>query len=384
MENRPLRILELASHSSLQRGGAVQMIRLARGLAERGHEVTAIFNVAEGAAPDIEPVQRAIQAGVNVLALDLKDAASGPKLLQLYQAGQFDVVHCHREEALLFAARALASQRVPCFVAQRGTVYLPDWFSAEHKLLLGRRVDRIVAVAQAVKRALVWRRLIAPSKIEVIYGGVETDLFHPGVDGRLLRLRRQVPQGTLVVTLPGALVEKKGTKFFIEAAALIRRRRQGLRFWIVGSGKLEEKMKALAEHLELGPTLEFLGQIHNMAEVYAASDLVVCSSIKGEGLTGTLREALAMERPVVTTDVAGNTELVEEGRTGFVARKEDSQALAEAILRALNDPSRAQTLARAGRERVRAWCSEPVRSEKVEALYRAVLSRRGGDESADS
>ncbi len=352
------------------------MIRLARGLAERGHHVTAIFNAASDEPFSTEQTERARLAGARILSLNYKDPQSAANFREIWRAGRFDVLHCHREDALLFSAEALKGVPIPCFVVQRGTVYLPDWFSAEHRLLVSRRVDRIVAVARAVKSALAWRRLIPSRKIEVIYGGVDCDLFHPAVDGSQFRLRRGVPQGTTVITLPGALVEKKGTEYFIQAAALLRRQRQGVRFWIVGSGKREAQMKALAEQLELGPMLEFLGQCANMPEIYAASDLVVCASIKGEGLTGTLREALAMERPVVTTSVAGNTELVEEGVTGFVARPRNADSLAAAMLCALNDLPRVCELARAGRERVLALCDEKIRSEKVEALYRSVLRGR--------
>lgn len=374
---RPLRILELATHSSLNRGGAIQMIRLARGLAEMGHRVTAAFNVPADAIPTNEVVDRTRAAGAEIIGLKLNSEANKKALRELWQAEKFDVLHCHREEALLFAADALAGLDIPCLVAQRGTVYLPGWFSAEHRLLWGRRVDRIIAVAEAVKRSLARRRLVSPRKIEFVYGGYETDVFHPGVDGRMTRLRLGVPTGSLVVTLPGALVVKKGTEFFIEAAARIRKHRQGIQFWIVGRGKREEEMKALAESLDMGPTMHFLGQIDNIAQVYAASDLVVCSSIKGEGLTGTLREAMAMERPVVTTDVAGNTELVEDGVTGFVARPGDPASLAEAILNALRDTETTRRLARQGRERVERLCNESLRSQKVEAIYRDVLKKKG-------
>ena len=188
-----------------------------------------------------------------------------------------------------------------------------------------------------------------------------------------MRLRHRVPQGAVVITLPGALIDKKGPQFFIQAAAMLRKRRQGIRYWLVGRGKLEEELKAQCEALEMGEQVDFLGHCDNMAEVYAASDLVVCASVKGEGLTGTLREALAMARPVVTTDCAGNTELVQEGQTGFVAKAADAASLAGAILRALNDPPRAQALAEAGRARVLALCAEPVRSQNVERIYREVL-----------
>jgi glycosyltransferase involved in cell wall biosynthesis len=367
----PLRILQLASHSSLARGGAVQMIRLARGLAERGHTVTAAFNLEPGAEPTGEAVERARAAGVRLEALTL--SGDGAALRALWRAGRFDVLHVHREAALLAAASALRGEPIPCFIAQRGTVYLPAFLSAEHRLLFSSRIHRIIAVAQAVKHALVWRRLIPPGKIAVVYGGVETDVFHPDVSGLRLRLRHGVPQGTCVVTLPGALIEKKGPQFFIQAAAQVRKRRQGVRFWLVGQGKLESELRALCDELELGAQVEFLGHIDNMPEVYAASDLVVCASVKGEGLTGTLREALAMQRPVVTTNCAGNTELVEEGQTGYVAPMAHAGALADAILRALNDPAEAHRRATAGRARTLAWCSEPQRSTQVESIYRTVL-----------
>jgi glycosyltransferase involved in cell wall biosynthesis len=374
MNDRPLKILHLASHGTPQRGGAVQLIRLARGLAERGHRVTALFNAASPAALDgCEEARRAAAAGVTVEAFPLSGPGAAEALRRCWRAGAFDVLHVHREAALLLAGAALAGERVPCFIAQRGTIYLPDWFSAEHRLLLSRRVHRIVAVARAVKRSLAWRRLIPPGKIEVVYGGVQRDLFHPGVSPGLLRQRRGVPAGACVITLPGALVEKKGTEYFIQAADRIRRQRQGVRFWIVGEGKRERELKALAESLGLGAQVDFLGHVDAMPEVYAASDLVVCASVKGEGLTGTLREALAMARPVVTTAVAGNTELVAEGVTGYVARPADGADLARAILRALADPARAQALAEAGRQRVLAWCDEPVRSARMETIYRTVL-----------
>lgn len=368
-----LRILHLASHGSLQRGGAVQMIRLARGLAQRGHAVTAVFNSPDAAATDEPQARLAVEAGVRVEAIDLDADDAAARVCELWREGAFDVLHVHREQALLLAARALRGERIRCFVAQRGTVYLPDWFSEEHRLLVGRRVDRIVAVAHAVKRALAWRRLVPPWKIEVIYGGVDMELFHPEVDGAALREDAGIAPDQKLVTLPGALVEKKGTRFFLEAAARLVRERDDLHFWIVGRGSREAALRELCAKLGIAGHVAFLGQRSDMPAIYAASNLVVCASIKGEGLTGTLREALAMARPVVTTDVAGNTELVEEGQTGYVARPGDAASLAEAIARALSDEAEARRRADAGRRRVLDWCTEEVRSARVEGLYRRVM-----------
>ncbi|MCL5269091.1 MAG: hypothetical protein M1457_00705, partial [bacterium] len=89
MSDRPLRILEMASHGSMQRGGAVQMIRLARGLAERAHAVTALFNTANEAAIQTDQTARAARAGVRLAALKLDDPQAAEGLRALWRQGGF-------------------------------------------------------------------------------------------------------------------------------------------------------------------------------------------------------------------------------------------------------------------------------------------------------
>lgn len=376
MPNRPLKILQLASHSSLRRGGAIQMARLAQGLARRGHQVTAVFNAPAGRPLQHPLLDRLRADGVTLEGIDWSDARNHARLRELWASGPFDVLHAHRETALLFADAALHDLAIPCFVAQRGTIYMPKWLSPEHRLLRRRRVDRIVTVAEAIRRALVWRRWIAPSKIRTIYGGVDAEAFHPGVDGGKMRFKQHVPPGTLIITFASALIAKKGPEYFVQAADRVRRQRQGVQFWIAGKGKEEESLRARVEDLDLGAMVTFLGHVEQMPELFAASDLVVCSSVKGEGLTGTLREALAMKTPVVTTAVAGNTELVEEGVTGYVAKPANVDSLTAAILRALNNWPATRKLAEAGHRRVLDWCDESARSQKIEQLYTEVLESK--------
>lgn len=377
MEKQPLKILHLASHPNFQRGGAVQMARLAGGLARRGHRVAVWLNAPQ--LPDAShPLMQALhEAGVELKAFDQNAPDAEEDFARAFDAKGFQVLHCHRQPAMLFADAALGATQPGAFIAQRGTIYQPPWFSREHRVLWGRRCDRVIVVAHAVKRSLCRGRLIPPGKVEVVYGGVDLDQYRPELSGQRLLTRLHVANGTRVITLPGALVTKKGVDDFLKAADHVRRQRQGVEFWIAGRGKHEEQLKALAESLELGAMVRFLGHVDAMPELYAASDLVVCAATKGEGLTGTLREALAMERPVVTTNVAGNTELVEEGVTGYVAKINNPPSLADAILRALNDPNKTKRLARAGRERVIQWSDENKRSERVETIYREILAKNG-------
>jgi glycosyltransferase involved in cell wall biosynthesis len=120
-----------------------------------------------------------------------------------------------------------------------------------------------------------------------------------------------------------------------------------------------------------------LGHREDIPEILAASDLVVDASYAGLGLTGSLREALAVETPVVATDLEGHPELIVEGETGLLVPPRNPDALAQAILRMLENPTRAKAMARAGRKRVEAQFSMAQKIQRTEALYRRLLAERG-------
>jgi glycosyltransferase involved in cell wall biosynthesis len=117
----------------------------------------------------------------------------------------------------------------------------------------------------------------------------------------------------------------------------------------------------------------FAGFTEEVPAALAALDVVVCASLRGEGLTGALREALAMARPVVSSDVAGNRELVLNERTGLLVPPGDPAALAAAIARMLNDTELARNCAARGRQRVLELCTDDRRAVQVEWVYRELL-----------
>jgi Glycosyltransferase len=85
----------------------------------------------------------------------------------------------------------------------------------------------------------------------------------------------------------------------------------------------------------------FLGHRDDIPEIIAASDVSVSASVEGEGLTGALRESLAMKKPVIATAVSGNPELIINGKTGWLVRPGDPKDLARALIEALNDQAEA-------------------------------------------
>ena len=381
LSDRPLKILMIDSHAEIERGGAIQCARLAVALVERGHRLTCIFD--EGAKPSAGAGgewDRMTGAGVEVLRRPLRNPLAMRRFERTLAELAPDIVHTHKNRALYFLAGATLNRRSFGWVANRGTEYSllrepPAW--AIHKYW----VDRIVPVADAVKRGLA-RDGIAERKLQTIYGSFDADRFDPSAaDGAAMRSAWGVPDGVPLVGMAASFKSwKKGQGDFLRAAAMVLQRHPDACFVLAGDGSFEGA-RSLARKLGIEKRVRFPGFVADMPGALAAMDVVVCASTRGEGLTGSVREALAMARPVVSTDVAGNRELVRHGETGLLTPVRDPVALAGAISRLLSNPREARQFGNAGRNLVLEHCTDELRARRVEQLYRELLAERALSQS---
>jgi type III pantothenate kinase len=113
-----------------------------------------------------------------------------------------------------------------------------------------------------------------------------------------------------------------------------------------------------------------------MPDVLAAADVVADLSYEGLGITGTIREAMALGRPVVASAAGGNPELVDDEVSGLLVPPRNVAAAAGAVRRLLSDPALAARLSAAGRDRVVEGFSTEVRLDRIEALYRRLIAGR--------
>lgn len=284
-----------------------------------------------------------------------------------------DVVHVHRDAALLFTSLANAGREFPAFISQRGTT-MPFRRGVVARAHLSPKLHRVIAVAEAVKQTLVGEGL-PKSKVDVVYGSFDVDRFDPArVDGAGVRRELGLAPNQALVVQVGELNHKKSPETFIKAAALILKQRPDVKFALVGNAKpgREARYHRLGREL-CGKSLHFAGWRSDVPEFYAACDVAVNCSSAGEGLTGAIREALALAKPVVATAVDGNPEVVRHDQTGLLVPKLDPPAMAAGILRLLDEREHARALGRAGRELVLELMHPRVRLARVDEIYRTVL-----------
>ena len=382
---QPLKILQVASHDSIRRGGAVQVYRLARELVRRGHTVTCVFHAKGGkpAESDAETIAKVEESGARLLYYDMESWCALWRFRRFLVQERFDVIHSHRDPALRFATLAtLFGSRPGAFLTNRGTTYRLKPRKMSYWLFRRRALDRVVAVAHAVKQALMDSGGLAPEKIDVIYGSVDVERFAPGcVDREEARRRFGIPADAFVVGTVASWAPKKGYDVFFRAAREMRARwgetgRTEPIHLLAAGGRVDKKEGALIDELGLRDIAALPGHCEDVPAALAAMDVFVCASTKGEGLTGTIREALAMGVPVISSDVSGNGEIVRPGETGLLVPPGDAEALAEAVLRMARDAEGARAMAEVGRRLVLTEFTDEVRGERIECLYRSILAAR--------
>jgi len=262
-------------------------------------------------------------------------------------------------------------------VVNRGVSFPLDAFN---RIKYHLRMDAVVTVCQDIKKVIVASGRLPPEKVNVIYAGVDLERFDPGrADRQRVRREWAVAEDETLVVQVGAR-EWKGWKDLLRASAMLSGDFPKLKTAIVACEDDEKKSEvtAFARELEIESRVLPIGFRSDMPDVLSAAEVVADLSYEGLGITGTLREAMALGVPVVGSSAGGNPELVVDGESGLLVPPRDIQATAAAIRRVLTDPSLTSTLARQARCRVERGFSSEVRLDRIEALYSRLLRGRAG------
>lgn len=172
------------------------------------------------------------------------------------------------------------------------------------------------------------------------------------------------------VCFVGRLDAVKGVPLLLEAFAANRPRHPDARLTIVGDGPARAALEAQAQGLGLAGAVRFTGYLDEaaVAALLETSDMLVLPSF-AEGLPVVLMEALASLIPVIATQVAGVSELVQDGVSGFIVPPGDVETLALRLDRLLSDPALCAAMGAAGRARVEAEFDIRTEVEKLAALF---------------
>jgi L-malate glycosyltransferase len=302
------------------------------------------------------------------------------RLAEIVCRERVDVLHAHQYTPFFYsAASRLLGSQPPVLFTEHGRHH-PDYPRRKRMLanrVLLRRRDRVVAVGEAVREALIHNEGIAPHRVEVIYNGIPLDKFgtQPIASERAaIRASIGLAPDDLVLIQVARLDYLKDHATAIRTIERVKNHCGRARLLLVGDGPERGAIESLVRQREMEEHVLVLGQRHDVPRLLAASDIVLLSSIS-EGIPLTLIEAMAAGLPVVSTRVGGVAEVVVDGQTGALAPSGDDAMLAEHFLRLGGDPVLRANMGRLGRQRAELLFSERQMHEHYRMCYEDM--RRG-------
>ncbi|MGH7411768.1 MAG: glycosyltransferase family 4 protein [Candidatus Methylomirabilis sp.] len=387
--NSKVKVLHVITRLIL--GGAQQNTMItASGLDPQHFDVTLVSGPQTGPEGTIfDEVQR---RGVRVRILKelvreinpLKDLQALARLYWLIRIEGFDIVHTHSSKAGILGRLAAWLAHVPVVVHTVHGWGFHDQMWAPQRWLFVRLErwaalisDKLIVVSNVTKAKGLQEKIGTPEQFVTIYSGIEPKEFTcPAFDPEKKRRELGIPSGVPVIGTIGRLSPQKAPGDLLAAARKVVDAIPEARFVIVGDGPLRRQVEQSIRAMGFGESIVLTGIREDVTELMTLFDIFVLAS-RWEGLPRVIPQAMAAGKPVVCTNVDGNSEAVTDGVNGFVVPPRDPEALCNAILTLLRNPSLIKTMGQEGRKGAAIFCAS-VMVEAIEVLYHTLCFEKLG------
>jgi glycosyltransferase involved in cell wall biosynthesis len=264
----------------------------------------------------------------------------------IVRRGRFDIVHTYlfwSDILGVTGARLAGCRRI--IVGRRA---LHAWIHDPKALFHGLEqftntlANEVIANSEAGLRDAIAHERFLPRIRTVIYNGIDVSAYEPTGSST---------SGPLRMVTVGALAQRKGQEYAIEALKLVDASGVDARLVLVGSGKDEAMLRGVAGESGVGERITFAGEHPDPRPFLGSADVFLLPS-RQEGFSNAILEAMACGLPVIATDVGGNAEAIVNHRGGLIVEPQNPEALASAINQMAGNRAALQTMGRFNRERV--------------------------------
>ena len=299
------------------------------------------------------------------------------RVTDLLRREQINLVHCDYH-CLPMIAPAARLSKLPLVFTLWGWWFKPKpW---QRKFF--RDVPITVARSIAIRDGFLGTPPFIPAEnVPVVYPVVDTERFHPDLDGMGLRDELGIAHDAPVVAMVARFQRVKGHHTFQSLAEGIARQRPDTRFVVAGDnvfgvaadGRYRDQVLQKAKGNDvLRDRLQYIGFRHDVENVYAAADVVVCAS-DFESFGKANLEAMACGKPIVSSNRGGPAETVRPGETGYLIDSGDIAGFSQAVTRLLDDHSLRKSMGRDGRAHVCARFSVETASDAYRRIFEDLL-----------
>jgi len=355
------------------------VVDLSAGLTDRAHDVTLFYSAARAEESFID----ALQYMPKLTKRELPMARSvGPRDFgavrelrrMLVESGPFDILHGHSSKAGALLRLAAGGGGAPRIYTPHAPITMdPDLrlagrvFYGTAERLLSRRCERIICVSGAERDHLESIGLPA-EKLRVVRNGITPlSYFHRDTVRRRLNLDAQ----TVCFGFVGRISHQKAIDRAISAFAMARGQMSDAHLVIVGDGPLLADMRSLAYDFGITRQVTFTGPAEGV-ELMSAFDVFLLPS-RYEGLPYVLLEAAASGLPIVSTDVGGARDVVNDGENGYVLPEQNVELLADRMRELARRPELRASMSRRATEIAKGFTADRMIDDVVD-VYEELLA----------
>lgn len=297
-----------------------------------------------------------------------------------------DIVHTHASKAGALGRKAAIELKVPIIVHTFHGHVFHSYFGKVKTLLfktierrLARRSTGIIAISKLQKKELVLdHKISTDKKTTIIPLGFDLNRFHDDLEFKRAKTRKEfnIDDQEIAVAIVGRLAPIKNHTLFLDVIEKISRKTsKNLAVFIVGDGSEAEFIKNRINSMDLGPTIRIVmtSWIKDIGTFNAGMD-IMCLTSNNEGTPVSLIEAQAANIPVISTDVGGVRDVIDDGVTGFVVPKKSVDDFAEKLLLLIEDEKKREKMSQNGWNFVEHKFHYTTLVSNVETYYRKLLN----------
>jgi glycosyltransferase involved in cell wall biosynthesis len=307
------------------------------------------------------------------------------KLARLIKKNKYDLIHVHNPIASVLgriAARIAGHKKV--FYTAHGFYFHENMPAQQYifyhtiEKLTAIITDKILTQSSEDLNTAIKTGIGNPHKVKYLGNGIDLSRFNPS---RLqpdyqqkLKQELQLPENLPIIAITSRITAEKGYRELIEALSLLKIQFSLVHLLVIGGqlnserDKFQTELINLIQHHNLEHSVTLTGIRRDVPELLGLADIFTLPSYR-EGLPRSILEAMAMELPVVTTNIRGCRETVVDGETGWIVPVKDSQSLAIALAKLLSDSHLRTKFGLAGRKRVEQWFDENYVFQRLEKFY---------------
>jgi len=306
-----------------------------------------------------------------------------------FKKEKFDIVHTHTPVPGLLGQLVAKMAGVPIIINTIHGFYFADSsnflkrnFYAFIEKLSAKFSDSILSVSQGIIDTAIDEKICRGNLLHYLGRDIDINRFNPdrfSID--FIRSKKRelgLSDEGRVIGIVGRLVKEKGYLELFRAFRNVLKKLPKTSLLIIGPEEFKKKDKIssnLIKKLNAQKNIFFLGQRTDVDELYTLMDVFVLPSYR-EGIGASILEASAMGKPVISTNIPGCREAIDDGKTGILIPVKDSEKLAEAIIYLFENPEKAKQFGQAGREKIKREFSGNIVLNRIEIEYSRLVKEK--------